>query len=173
MKSNLIFSLVLLVGLVSCTSKKARDFRKEITDKEQIVFKALVDTTGYETEKSQNLIKRNFDEALSSINKEEKFFDSVIKDLSAIPTDNIKDAAPVKTAAINYYKALKDLFILDRLSIEQQKITFTNDIKKVDKASDSILQITRKKLELHTVANARSQDLQKALEIFDKTNHLK
>ncbi|NIF04512.1 hypothetical protein F3J23_03580 [Chryseobacterium sp. Tr-659] len=173
MKLNIIFSIVLLAGLTACTSKEATDFKKKVTDKEQMVFKALIDDHGYETEKSKSLIKRDFDGALTSIDKEEKLFDSVIKDLSALPVDQIKEGALVKTAAIGYYTTLKDLFLLDRESIQQQKITFTKDAQKVDKANDSILQITKKKVELHKIADTKSQNLQKALAAFDQANNIK
>ncbi|PWN70614.1 hypothetical protein C1631_011695 [Chryseobacterium phosphatilyticum] len=173
MKSNLIFSVLLTVGLISCTSEKAVDFKKEITAQEQIVFNALINKEGYETEKSLSIIKRDYDRALSFINKEEQLFDSVIKHLSILSDDHIKEGAPVKTAAISYYKAMKDLFLLDRQSIQQQKITFSKDIRKVDKAQDSILQISRKKLEFHKIVEARNMDLQKALEKFDQANNIK
>lgn len=174
MKSNLIFGIFLFAGLISCTSEKAVDFRKKITDKEQIVFNALIKENGYEPLKSRSLSKRNYDEALTYLEKEEQFFDSVIKDISSLSTDNIKEGAPVKTAAVHYYESVKELFLIDRQSIRQQKIriTFSKNPEKVDKASDSILQITRKKLDLFELVDVRNQTLQKALKKFDQANNL-
>ncbi|WP_353146678.1 hypothetical protein [Chryseobacterium sp.] len=172
MKTNLFLSLLLLTGLLSCKSEKAADFEKKITDQERIAFNALIGKNGYQDTKDLNLIKNNFEGALASLHQQEQLFDSIIKNLSALSTDNIKESPPVKAAAIDYYKALKELFLIDRLSIEQQQLTFTKDAQKIDKAQDSLLQISRKKLELYKRVSEKQSVLQKTLDNFNQANNL-
>lgn len=172
MKSNLCLALLLFLGLLSCKSEKAANFEKTITDQEQILSNALIGKEGYESQKNQYLVKNNFKGALASLNQEEKVFDSIITRLSALSTDDIKESLPVKTAAIGYYKAIKNSFLIDRLSIEQQQLTLTKDTLKIDKARDSLLQISRKELDLYKVIAEKQSELQKALKNFNQANNL-
>ncbi|AZA90415.1 MULTISPECIES: hypothetical protein [Chryseobacterium] len=173
MKSNLFLAQLLLLGLLSCKSEKTANFEKTVTDQEQIASNTLIGKNGYEIQKNQYLIKKNFEGALTSLDQQEQLFNSIIKTLSGLSTDGIKESSPVKTTAIGYYKAMKNLFLIERLSIEQQQqLTFTKDTIKIDKAQDSLLQIDRKKLDLYKVVAEKQSEFQKALKSFNQANNL-
>lgn len=157
-------------NLVSCTSRKAIDLRDTIAQNEQLLTELLISKGSYEEEKLNCLVDSNFKGALIAIDKQERGFDNIIERTKTLSVKGAGNA--VKTAAINYYQALKDLHMFDRQEIEQQEIIYGKDLKKVDEALDKLMQLAKKKQHFFQNVYRAEEKFDLALKDFDKTSGL-
>ena len=162
-----------MLSFASCQSKKALEFKNTILQQERIAFNILVGKGGPHEERLKFLIKRDFKNALISIDKEEQAFDSILNNLKALSAQEFKNGKELKASAISYYSTLKTLQISrEREQIEQEQITYGKDPDKIQAAQDSMLQLSRDKLKLHTELNEKEEALYKAIENFNTANGL-
>ncbi|MFX1706867.1 hypothetical protein PV783_23050 [Chitinophaga sp. CC14] len=172
MKRNIFIVIFLMVGLLSCKSKKATAFREAIVQKDSSAFHILVGKEGLEEEKLTCLIKRDFKGALRAIDKQEQAFDSIIKEITILPADGIREGTALKTAAVNYYTSVRDLQLFDRQEIAAQEAMFHTNADTVAKAQDNVLLLTKEKLKMSGVTNEKRIALDEALKKFNQANNL-
>ncbi|MBB6498812.1 hypothetical protein [Pedobacter cryoconitis] len=169
---KLILFVLLLTGLVSCKSKNAIDFKREIVRKEKSTMDELLRKGGPQEEKLKYLMQKDFRNAMLTADKQEQVFNTVIKQITTLPADGIKQGKEVKAAATAYYTSMKDLYGFDRKEISQMEITYSKDTEKVKIAQDSLLSLNKEKLNLFENIRKKNEVLQHNLELFDKANNL-
>ena len=162
----------ILLGLISCTPKKATDFKAEIVGKEQPAFDILLAKGGPEEEELTCLIKRDFKGALLAIDKQEEGFNTIIGQISSIPTDGVNNGPDLKKAATDYYTSLRDLHLFERKKIAQQEITFNKNIEAARKAEDKLFELSQEQLLMSKKTQEKKGYLQYELQQFDKANKL-
>ncbi|EJL73913.1 hypothetical protein [Chryseobacterium populi] len=168
------FLLLIVTTIISCSNKKAADFKKSITDKKSEVYNMLLGEKGLESRKLDYLIKQDYSNALLLVDQQETKFNSVIKDIEMLNPDGIEDGKQVQKAAVDYYRILKKLFLCSRDEIEQQVVTRSkSDEKKISAAQDRILEVLLEKQKLYQQLYEKDELLFKALKQFDDKNGLK
>lgn len=172
MKLPVFIAALLLLGLISCKPRKALEFKEAILQKDSSAFRMLVGKGGTEEEKLDYLIKNDFKGASIAIDRQEREFDSLIKEIEILPVEGVKQGEELKKAAADYYNAVKTLHISDREEIEQRKITYDKDVKKVDAAQDKLLQLSQEKLKMFKIISKKREVLDSALLKFDAANNL-
>ncbi|MBS0032118.1 hypothetical protein ACTJJ0_03075 [Chitinophaga sp. 22321] len=172
MKQPILIAVLLLTGLASCKPRKAIEFKKVIEQQERNAIKILISEGSLEEEKLNCLVKLDFKGAAIAVDKQEKAFDSILKDITTLPADGIKEGDALKTAASNYYSALKVLHLIDRKEIEQRVASYDKDPDIVRLAQDSLLQLTRESLDLNRKAQEEGAVLHEAMNRFDMANGL-
>ncbi|WP_293305487.1 hypothetical protein [Pedobacter sp. UBA5917] len=174
MKKRNIFLVLLILVLSSCQSKKATDLKTTLEQKDRTAFNVMVGKNGPSERKLKCLIDGDFNGALKALEEEEQAFDKIIVEINALQTDDIKHGNELKAAAANYYTAVKELELSERLNIAQQQISLNkaNAEKVRDAATHKQLQLSRDKLEMHKTVNKKEQLLAEAKKQFDLVNHL-
>jgi hypothetical protein len=172
-KRNILLAALILI-LASCQSKKAVHLKTALEQKDRIIFNIMVGKDGPSERKLKCLIDGDFKCALLAIDEEEWAFDKIINEINALETANTKYGNELKTATANYYKAVKDLEVFDRLDIVQQQISQNkiNTEKVRDAAMHKQLQLSRKKLEIHKIISKKGQIMAEVQEQFNSANHL-
>jgi len=120
-RNILLVMLILIVS--SCQSKKAVHLKTVLKQKERIVFNIMLGKNGPNEQKLKCLIDGDFKCAQQAITKEERAFDKIISEINVLETGDIKYGNELKSATSNYYKAVKEFEIFDRLIIAQQQIS--------------------------------------------------
>jgi len=172
-RRNTFLALFLLV-LISCKSRKATQLNTALEQKGRTVFNIMVGKNGPSERKLKCLIDGDFKCALQAIAEEEKAFDTVISEINALQTTDIKHGNELKTASVNYYEAVKSLALFDRADIALQQISRdkTNTAQVRDAAIHKQLQLSRDKMEIHKTINKKELVLAEVQKQFDELNHL-
>ncbi|WP_343523855.1 hypothetical protein [Pedobacter sp.] len=171
-RNILLVTLILIVS--SCQSKKAVDLKTVLEQKEQRVFNIMLGKNGPNERKLKCLIDGDFKGAQQAITEEERAFDKIINEINALETGDIKWGNQLKSATSNYYKAIKEFEIFDRLIIVQQQISQnkTNTEKIRDAAIRQQGQLSRNKLKMRKIINKQEQLLATVQKRFNLLNHL-
>jgi|GEM_PF-604039 len=166
-----IFSAAFLViTLVSCKPRKAIELKEAIVQKERIAFNILLDKNGPGEQKLASLVKDDYKGALAFVDQEEKAFDKLIGEIAALPADGVKQGNELKTAAADYYTALKELQIFDRQEITQRELSSRVEGEALQAAQDSILELSRRKQEMFKKVYEKEGAFHQALEKFSSVN---
>lgn len=167
----IIFSAAfLLITLVSCKPQKAIELKAAIDQQERTVFNILVGKNGSEEQKLESLVKDDYKGALSFVDQQEKEFDKVIGEIAALPADGVKQGDQLKTAAMDYYGALKELHIFDRQEIAQQEISSHTDGEALRAAQHKILELNRQKQEMYKKVYEKEKAFHEVTEQFNSAN---
>ncbi|TBO44387.1 hypothetical protein [Pedobacter kyonggii] len=169
-----IFLLVLILIVSSCHSEKAAHLKTVLEQKGRVVFNIMLGKNGPNEQKLKCLINSDFKCARQAITEEERAFDKIISEINALETGGIKYGNELKLATSNYYKAVKEFEIFDRLIIDQQQISQnkTNTEKIRDAAIRQQGQLSRDKLEMRKIINKKEQVLAEVQKQFNLLNHL-
>lgn len=167
---KLIILSFFLIGLASCKPRKAMEFKEAIMQKERVAFNILVGKNGSESKKLDFLIQGKYDEALATVNKQEKEFNDLIKDIEVMPTEGFKQGNELKAAAIHYYAAVKELQVFDSKSIINQKATRIAKGKTLDSLLKGSLEISLQKQEIYKKVHEGEEALYNALNKFNSAN---
>lgn len=169
----IIFSVaIFLISLTSCKPRKAIEFKESIVQKERVAFNILLDKNGSESQKLNCLIKDDYKGALASVDKQEKEFNKLISDIDTLPADGIKQGPELKTAALNYYVALKELHVFDRAEIAQREITHNTKGEALQTAHNKIRELGIHKQDMFRKVYEKESALSQALEKFNTVNNI-
>ncbi|MBB6235577.1 hypothetical protein HDC90_000174 [Pedobacter sp. AK013] len=172
-RNILLVMLILIVS--SCQSKKAVHLKTVLEQKKRVVFNIMLGKNGPNEQKLKCLIDGDFKCAQQAISEEERAFNKIINEINALETGDIKYGNEIKSATSNYYKAIKESEIFDRLVIAQQQISQneTNTEKIRDAAMRQHGQLSRERLEMHKIISKKEQVLAEVQKQFDLLNHLR
>jgi hypothetical protein len=171
-RNILLVMLILIVS--SCRSKKAVHLKTVLEQKERIVFNIMLGKNGPNERKLKCLVDGDFKCAQQAITEEERAFDKIISEINTLETGDIKYGNELKSATSNYYKAVKESEIFDRLVIARQQISQnkTNSEKIRDAAIHHQGQLLRNKLEMRKIVSKKEQVLAEVQKQFNLLNHL-
>jgi len=169
-----ILLVILILIVSSCQSKKAVHLKTVLKQKERIVFNIMLGKNGLNEQKLKCLIDGDFKCAQQAITEEERAFDKIISEINVLETGDIKYGNELKSATSNYYKAVKEFEIFDRLIIAQQQISQnkTNTEKIRDAAIRQQGQLSKDKLEMRKIISKKEQLLAEVQKQFNLLNHL-
>jgi len=171
-RNILLVMLILIVS--SCQSKKAVHLKTVLEQKERVVFNIMLGKNGPNEQKLKCLIDGDFKCAQQAITEEERAFDKIISEINALKTGDIKYGNELKSATSNYYKAVKEFEIFDRLVIAQQQIS--QNKKNTEKIRDAAIhkqgQLSRERLEMRKTISKKEQLLAEVQKQFKLLNHL-
>ncbi|MGG5207660.1 hypothetical protein ACQWU4_01845 [Chryseobacterium sp. MIQD13] len=171
-KSLLTASAFMLV--YACTDKKAADFKEVLAKKESQATDMLLSEKGLESAKLNYLIAYDYPKALNIIDKEEIEFNNIIKDIEKVNTAGISKGQEIQQAEINYYTALKDLYIFSRKEIEQEKQTKEEkDEQKIRISLDKRYELALEKQKLYQKVYKADEQRFSAQKQFESENNLK
>lgn len=169
----LIFSAAfLLISLVSCKPRKAIEFKEAIVQKERTAFNILLDKNSTQEQKLVCLTKNDYKGALALVDQQEKEFNSLIKEIETLPADDIKQGNELKTAAVDYYVALKELHIYDRVEIAHLEASFSLKDEELRAAQNKILELSRQKQNMYKKVYEKERTFHQALEKFNSVNSI-
>lgn len=170
MKFKIFLLAFLFLIANSCKSPKTNRFRETIIQKERDAFQIILGKNGSETKKLDHLAKDDYKGAIAAVDLQTREFDELIKSIEILSTDNIQEGKPLKTAAINYYKSLKELHFFDRKEIEKQEsISKLNENDQII-AQDQLIELARKKKSLYSKVYRNEHLLNASLDKFDAVN---
>jgi hypothetical protein len=172
MKRNIFIVIFLLTGLCACKPRKAVAFKEIIVHQQDSALQILVGEGGPEQEKLKCLITKDFKGALRAIDKQELAFNKIIREITSLPEEGVKNGAAVKTAAVAYYTDIKNLQMQDREDIATQEAMHDINPDVARKASDKQIELNKTKLAGFSKSQEKNAALKKALEDFDKVNGL-
>lgn len=171
-RNILLVMLILIVS--SCQSKKAVHLKTVLEQKERIVFNIMLGKNGPNEQKLKCLIDGDFKCAKQAITEEERAFDKIISEINALETGGIKYGNELKLATSNYYRAVKEFEIFDRLVIAEQQIS--QNKATTEKIRDAAIrqqgQLSRNKLEMRKIIGKKEQLLAEIQKQFNLLNHL-
>lgn len=162
----------LLLSLVSCESREAIEFKETIVQKERVATDILISKDGSEVKKLECLVKEDYKGALAAINQQEKEFDEIIKDIEALPADNIKHGNELKRASVNYYTALKELHMFDRMDVENRQDLYKLKGKALDSAQNKTLELSYKKQDMFDRVFKADSVFRQTLDKFISANNI-
>lgn len=172
-KISVIFSAAfLLITLVSCKPRKAIALKESIAKQERVAFNILLGKNGPESQKLSCLVKEDFKGALAAVDKQEKAFDQLIRELETLPAEGIKQGNELKTAAVNYYTAVREMQLFDRVVITQQEVSAGMKGEELYAAQDKILELSRRKQDMSQKVHEKENELHLAMEKFNSVNGL-
>lgn len=167
----IIFSTVfLLIGLASCKPRKAIAFKDAIVQKEQVAFNIVAGENGAGDQKLQHLVKEDYKGALTWVDREEEEFNKLVKDIEALPAEGIKQGNELKAAAVDYYVALKELQIFDRVEITHREASLHMKGEALDTANHRTLQLSLQKQDLYKKVYEKESVLSQVMEKFNSAN---
>lgn len=169
-KLTVLIILCLSVCLSSCNRQRAIDFKEAIVQKEQIASKMLVNEEGSEAKKLDLLIKKDFKGALAIIDQQEQEFDTLITKIEALPVDGIKRGHALKTAAMEYYGALKALQLFDREQIKNREASLHRKGDELRAVQDKDLELSLRKQELYKIVFEKDSVFYQTRQKFDEAN---
>ncbi|WP_104384352.1 hypothetical protein [Sphingobacterium sp. HMA12] len=170
---NIFIIISVLIALSSCKNKKAEKFDALITAKESRAFSMLVGEKGLETIKLNQLIAQEYGQALHTIDQQELVFDSIINDIKKADIVGLLEGKEVQLEAINYYRALKDLFMFSRREIVQEKLMHSGTKEQQYAAQDQLLVLARQKQVCYQQVYKSSEKLHAKRKKFEAENGLK
>ncbi|HJT73136.1 MAG TPA: hypothetical protein VJ720_03935 [Chitinophaga sp.] len=172
MKQNVFLAILILIGFSSCKPKKAIEFREAIVKKERTAFAIIVGKEGPGEKRRYSLVENDFKRAALATDEEERALDSLIRDIQILSTEGVKQGEQLKSAAVNYYIAVKELQAYSRREIEQQVINAGSDREKIYKAQDSLYRLAVNKEELYNKVYKKEAAFQEALRKFEIANNI-
>ncbi|SHF79495.1 hypothetical protein [Chryseobacterium vrystaatense] len=147
---RVILILSVFTVLYSCSDKKAEGLKELLDKNESQVSAMLIGEKGFESAKLEHLIARDYTKALNIIEKEEAEFNRIIKEIKNVNTDGIKMGKEVRQTSIDYYQALKDLFMFSRKEIKQEQLMrYGKSDKEIHEAQDQMTELGRQKQQLY------------------------
>ncbi|QSW89239.1 hypothetical protein J0383_00135 [Flavobacterium endoglycinae] len=170
MKFSVFIPFFLLVMMSSCESSRAIDFKKSLSQSERRLFQIVLGKDSWGEKKMQYVIDNNYKDALAAVDQQAKEFDNLINYLKKLPTNDIPESEPLKTATIEYYEALKALHTFDRKEIAQRELLVTLKDNERKKASDELIALAKQKKQLYNTVYQKEAILQTASEKFDAYN---
>jgi len=170
---NILFTL-LIFCLASCQSKRAVQLHTVLSNSERAVFNIMVGKNGPNERKHHCIIDGDFKCALQAVDDKERAFNTVINNINAVETNDIKYGNDLKKAAISYYNALKQFEISDRQEIALQQLSHdkTNTAQVRDSAMAKQLQLLNKKQEMRQLIDKKESKLAEIQKQFNSVNHL-
>lgn len=170
MKIKIFLLAFVLLVINSCKSPKAAEFRESITQKERVAFQIILGKDGPESKKLSYLVKSDFKGAMAAVDEQAREFDKLIKGIKTLSSNGIKEGEPLKVAAINYYRSLKELHFFEHKEIAQQSIISKLDDNDLKMAQDELIDLARQKKLLYTKVYENEHLLSAALDKFDVAN---
>lgn len=166
-----IFSIIFLwTGLSSCKPRKAMAFKDTIVQQERVAFSLLTGKDSPRARMLDYLIKEDYTNALAMINQQDTAFSKIIRDIETLSSDGITGGDALKTAALQYYTALKELETFDRIEITHQEATRNAKRRKLRAAQDKTLELSLQKQGLYKKVYEKEKLLYDALQQFDAAN---
>ncbi|WP_131724361.1 hypothetical protein [Chryseobacterium indologenes] len=159
--------------LLSCSDKKAAELRRIIDKQEKQSFSMLVGEKGLESKKLNYLIAHEYDSALAVVDQQEAEFNKIIRNLEKATTEGISQGKELQQTSVNYYTAIKNLYLFSRQEIELEKLSRNGKGAEVDSAQNRLLGLYREKKKLYEKVYQSENDFYKTLETFHKENKLK
>jgi len=134
----------------------------------------MVGKNGPNERKHHCIIDDDFKCALQAVDDKERAFNTVINNINAVETNDIKYGDDLKKAAISYYNALKQFEISDRQEIALQQLSHdkTNTAQVRDSAMAKQLQLLNKKQEMRQLIDKKESKLAEIQKQFNSVNHL-
>lgn len=172
MQTKIFVAVFLLISFVACKPKKAIEFKEAITRKEADAKDILLKKGSIEEEKLQCLLKQDFKGAVLAIDKEEQAFNNLIRGIETLSTEGVKQGTEVKTAALNYYTALRDVYTFDKNEIPLREASWNTSPEKAKLVQDSLLQLSKNKLKMNAALSAKEEAFYQALQQFNTANGL-
>jgi len=172
MRENILGWAFIFLSIISCQSPKADALKQAVLDKEQAAFRILLDKNGSETKKQECLVKNDYPCALKAVDMQNGEFNRIITDLESLKDEGIKEGDQLRNAAVNYYKALKELHLFDLWEIEQQALISQLPQDKMKDAQDELIVLARQKKSLYTKVYEQEGLLSVAMKKFDDANGL-
>lgn len=163
---------MITVLLISCSNKKAMDFRNAVLQKQESVSKILIGKEGLESRKLNYLIQQDYERAMSVIDSQEIAFNKIIREITDLDADQLPTGPQLKQASIAYIEALKNLQLSGRLEIEQQMILKTAAGSKLNSAQDSLLSLSIKNQNLYQQVYEADERMTETMGKFNKANDL-
>lgn len=139
-------------------------------EKELVAFQIILGKEGAGTKKLDDLAKGDFQGALAAADQQKLEFDQLIGSIETLSSDGIQEGAPLKMAAINYYKSLQELHYFDRKDVEQQALISKLNGKDKEIAQDQLIELSRQKKSLYAKVYENEYRLSNALDKFDAAN---
>ena len=172
MRENIFAGTFIFLSLISCKSPKAKALKQSVLNKERTAFRILLDKNGSETKKQECLVKNDYPCALAAVDMQNGEFNAIITDLESMKEDGTKEGDLLRNAAVNYYKALKELHLFDRKEIEQQMLISQLPNDKMKGAQDELIGFARQKKSFYTKVYEQEGLLIEAMKKFDDANGL-
>lgn len=116
-----LFTVLSFIFLCGCTNKNAIQLKEIMDEKEVQATSILIGEKGMESAKLNYLIQHDYDSALLIIDQQETAFNVILKDLKNVNVDGIKNGKEIQQAEIDYYMALKNLYLFSKKEIQHQK----------------------------------------------------
>ncbi|KMQ61622.1 hypothetical protein ACM46_16660 [Chryseobacterium angstadtii] len=174
-KISITLLIIILVSAVfqSCSNKKAENFQEILTKKEAQMTAMLIGEKGFESVKLDYLIAHDYTKALYITDQEEKEFNTIIKEIEMADIEGVQKGKETQQAVLNYYKALKDLFLFSRKEIEQEKLMrYSKDDKEIRAAQDRRLELGYEKQELYQKVFKADEKFFTVKKQFEEENNL-
>lgn len=172
MKLRIFLLAFLYVVLNSCKSPKTAEFRESIIQKERVAFRIILGKDGPGNKKLNFLANGDFKGASAAIDHQATEFDKLIESIELLSSDGSPEAETLQIAAIDYYRALKDLHFFERKEIEQQKLIGQSSDKDLKLAQEQLIELAKHKKSLYQKVYKKEHLLSLALDQFDKANGL-
>lgn len=172
MKLRIFLLAFLFVVLNSCKSPMIAEFRESIIQKERVAFHIILGKDGTGNKKLNFLANGDLKGASAAINQQATEFDKLIESIELLSTDGIPEGETLQIAAIDYYRALKDLHFFERKEIEQQELIGQSNDKDLKLAQDQLIELAKQKKSLYEKVYEKEHLLSLALDQFDKANGL-
>ncbi|KXH84329.1 hypothetical protein [Chryseobacterium kwangjuense] len=167
-------AILILAVFYSCTNKKATDLKELLEKKESQVTAMVIGEKGLESIKLNHLIAHDYSKALDIVSKEETEFNRVIQDIKNADTEGVNKGKEVQQATVDYYTLLKELFVLSREEIEQEKIMrYGKEDKQIRAAQDRRLELYREKQQLYQKVFKADEKLFNTRIEFEAGNNIK
>ncbi|SFD99179.1 DUF2461 domain-containing protein [Flavobacterium phragmitis] len=172
MRLNISITVLLIITMSSCKSSKATDFMELLDQSERRAFAIVVGKNGSGEKKLEYLEKDDFKGAAMAVDQQAVEFDKLITDIKKLSTDGIQEGEQLKTASIEYYKALKELHIFDKKEIEQQALLQTVKNDELKNVQNKLMVLLQQKKALYNSVYEKEAFLNSASEAFKVANGL-
>ena len=170
MKFGILLTAFLFLTMSSCQSSKAVDFKNSLEESQRRASEIILGKEGPGEKKLKCLEKDDYKGALKALELQNKEFNRLIADIKKLSTDDIPEGKPLKNAALEYYKSLKDLHVFDRKEIEQRALLRTVKNNELKNALNNIMALAREKKILYAAVYEKETLLHTAVEGFEAAN---
>ena len=172
MRSGICSCLIIGVMLISCTNKKAAEFRNTVIEKQDQLTEMLISKEGLESRKLDLLTKYDYKGALSVVDSQEIKFNTLLREIEALDPGSLKMGLQLKQTCIDYLHAMKKLHLSERQQIEQEMIGREAQGEQLLKAQDSLLRLTAEKQKLFQQVYKAEEAYNETTRRFNKENGL-
>lgn len=173
------FHLFIFIVLLSCNNKKAIDFKNTIVQKDSILTKTIFGEKGAESRRLNYVIQRDYNNALIAIDEEEIVFNSIIKEIEMLNTNDIIMGKELKNTAVMRYSTMKKKYVYySRKEVEQSKLAHTlyekdkNAGEKLRTAEDQLVNIVSESLNFSKEVYKTDSIYRATLTKFNRENGL-